>query len=98
MKKNNSFENNDLKKAVALRYKPGDNAPTVVAKGKGFVAERIIEKAIEEIYIHQDEELVNNLLNLEIREEIPEKLYEVLAEIIFYVYDLDRQRGKEHGQ
>lgn len=89
----------DIKKAVALRYKLGDNAPVIVAKGKGIIAEKIIDKAMEEeIYIHQDEELVNSLIDLQINEEVPEELYEVLAEIIFYVYELDRQRGIEHGQ
>ena len=98
MLNNNDLKNKESKKAVALRYKPGDNAPIVVGKGKGLVADNIIEKALEEeIYIHQDVELVNSLMDLEISDEIPEDLYEVLAEIIFYVYDLDRQRGKEYG-
>ncbi|HEY8361569.1 MAG TPA: EscU/YscU/HrcU family type III secretion system export apparatus switch protein [Tissierellaceae bacterium] len=95
MKISKSNKEKEIKKAVALRYKPGDNAPVVVAKGKGKIAEKIIEKAIEEdIYIYQDDELVNSLIDLHIYEEIPEELYEVLAEIIFYVYELDRQRGR----
>jgi len=95
MKISKSNKEKEIKKAVALRYKPGDNAPVVVAKGKGIIAEKIIEKAIEEdIYIYQDDELVNSLIDLHIYEEIPEELYEVLAEIIFYVYELDRQRGR----
>lgn|SRR5690554_1458975 len=99
MVKNNSPKNKESKKAVALRYKPGDNAPSVVAKGKGIVAENIVEKGIEEgIYIHKDQELVNSLIDLQISDEIPEELYEVLAEIIFYVYDLDKKRGKVHDQ
>jgi len=99
MTRDNSSKYKDMKKAVALRYKHGDNAPLVVAKGKGFIAEKIIEKGMEEeIYIHQDVDLVNSLIDLQINEEIPEELYEVLVEIIFYVYNLDRQRGKEDGQ
>ena len=96
MKKN---KNAKRKKAVALRYNKDDSVPKVVAKGKGFIAEKIIEKGMEEeIYIHQDVDLVNSLIDLQINEEIPEELYEVLAEIIFYVYNLDRQMGKEDGQ
>ncbi len=84
-------------KAVALSYDSNDIAPKVIAKGKGVTADKIIEKGIEEdITIYKDEELVKNLIGLEINEEIPEELYNAVAEIIFYIYNLDKQRGKDY--
>lgn len=85
--------------AVALSYKTDDKAPKVVAKGSGYTADKIIEKGLEEnITIYKDKKLVENLIGLEINEEIPEELYEAVAEIIFYIYRLDLQRGKEYGK
>ncbi|MFA5575791.1 MAG: EscU/YscU/HrcU family type III secretion system export apparatus switch protein [Tissierellaceae bacterium] len=85
----------EIRKAVGLSYKIGDTAPKVIAKGKGIVADRILDKAIEEdVQVYKDEELVNSLMNLEINEEIPEDLYEAIAEIIFYVYSIDSEKGK----
>ncbi len=85
--------------AVALSYKDEDIAPKVIAKGEGVIANKIIEKALEEdIIIYKDEKLVENLIGLEINEEIPEELYEAVAEIILYIYNLDAQRGKDHGR
>lgn len=86
-------------KAVALSYNPNDIAPKVIAKGKGVTADKIIEKGIkEDITIYKDEDLVENLIGLEINEEIPEELYNAVAEIIFYIYNLDMQRGKDYGK
>ena len=88
---------NKSSKAVALAYFREDSAPKVVAKGQGLVAEKIIEKAKEEdIYIYEDEKLVESLIDLEVNEEIPEQLYEAVAEIIFYIYNLDIQKGKTY--
>lgn len=86
-------------KAVALSYNPNDIAPKVIAKGKGVTADKIIENGIkEDITIYKDEDLVENLIGLEINEEIPEELYNAVAEIIFYIYNLDMQRGKDYGK
>lgn len=85
-------------KAVALSYDSNDVAPKVIAKGKGAIADKIIEKGLEEdIKVYKDEELVENLMGLEINEEIPEELYNAVAEIIFYIYNLDKERGKSYG-
>ncbi|CAK7020510.1 hypothetical protein CIW83_06665 [Tissierella sp. P1] len=86
-------------KAVALSYETNDVAPKVIAKGEGFVANKIIEKGLEEdITIYKDENLVESLIGLEIDEEIPEELYDAVAEIIFYIYNLDTQRGRNYGK
>lgn len=84
-----------LKKVVALQYKPEtDVAPKVVAKGQGKVAENLLLRAEEsQVSIYEDSNLVESLFGLEIQEEIPEELYNAVAEIIFYVYSMDQKRG-----
>ncbi len=76
------------KKAVALKYEAlKDTAPKVVAKGEGKIAEKIIKVAKEHgIPIKQDKELVELLSKLDIGEEIPIELYEVVARIFAYIY------------
>lgn len=82
------------KKAVALKYGKEDVSPIIVAKGKGYVAENIIKKGKDEkIELYEDEKLLDDLMKLEIREEIPPKLYNAVAEIIAYVYYLDKKKG-----
>jgi flagellar biosynthesis protein len=85
-----------LKRAVALRYSKGqENVPTVVAKGQGLVAESIIRKAQESgIHIHEDPSLVEVLSKLDLDEQIPSELYELVAEVLSFVYRID-SRSKE---
>lgn len=79
------------KAAVALTYEKGDTAPKVVASGRGYVADKIIESAIEhDVPIHEDEKLAESLSSIEIGESIPEELYEVVAEILVFVSDMDK--------
>lgn len=85
------------KTAVALSYEVGDEAPKILATGKGYVAEKIIEAAREEnVPIHKDEKLAGTLSKLEIGDYIPKELYGVVAEILVFV---DRVEGvKKHGK
>ncbi|WP_457560624.1 EscU/YscU/HrcU family type III secretion system export apparatus switch protein [Caminibacter sp.] len=78
-------------KAVALKYKAyEDNAPKIVAKGKGEIAAKIIEKAKEfDIPLFQNELLVDTLLKVE-SEEIPPKLYEAVAEVFVWLYNIEK--------
>ena len=80
-------------KAVALKYKAyEDNAPKVVAKGKGEIAQKIITKAKEfNISIFQNETLVNMLLNIEIGEEVPPKMYNAMVEVFAWLYRLEEK-------
>lgn len=84
----------DTKIAVALQYDINKKqAPYVIAKGKGIVADKIIEKGIEEgVHIVQEELLADSLVKLEIAEEIPEELYTAVAEILSFIYKLDKER------
>jgi flagellar biosynthesis protein len=83
--------------AVALKYKPtSDNAPRVVAKGRGKTAERIIEIARDHnIYIHNDPDLIEILSHLDLNEEIPPELYVVVAELLAFVYSLNSAKKFE---
>lgn len=81
--------------AAALQYDQKENiAPVVIAKGEGHVAEKI-EKIAEELDIptYKDEKLVHQLNNLRIGEEIPSELYEVVAEILAFVIQIDTRKG-----
>ncbi len=88
MEENNNITN---KTAVALSYEEGDQAPKILATGKGYVAEKIIEAAKEEnVPVHKDEKLAATLSKLEIGDYIPKELYGVVAEILVFV---DRVEG-----
>ena len=81
--------------AVALAYEPGDAAPKILATGKGELAERIIEKAKEsDVPLYADHKLAETLSKLRIGDTIPPELYEVVAEILVFVDDMDRMKAK----
>ncbi len=72
--------------AVALKY-DGDCAPQITAKGAGLLAEKIRAAAqAYDIPLHHDSQLVEILAQLELGDEIPETLYQVVAEIIAFIY------------
>ena len=75
------------KQAIALEYDPNDDtAPKVIASGQGALAEKIIEKAKEnKVPVHKDSKLADTLSRLEIGQEIPPELYEVVAQILVFV-------------
>ena len=83
---------NAEQKAVALRYDAeNDQAPRVIAKGRGHVAENIMALAQKNtIPIYQNKTLVNMLMALEIDREIPPELYRTIAEVMAYVYRMDK--------
>lgn len=86
------------KTAVALAYEPGDVAPKILATGKGKVADRIIEKAKESnVPLYKDNKLADTLSRLQIGDAIPPELYEVVAEILVFVDDMDRMKAKLNG-
>lgn len=88
-------EKQKIKQAIALEYDPSEDAPKVVASGKGHVAERILEAAKEaKVPVHQDDKLADTLSRLEIGEMIPPELYEVVAEILVFVDAMDKLKGK----
>jgi len=75
--------------AVALKYNL-ENAPKVVAKGDGIIAEKIVEIAEEHgVTLYQDSELVKLLSRIEIDEEIPSNLYQAVAVVLSFVFQLN---------
>lgn len=86
-------------KAVALKYNAGkDKAPRVVAKGRGHVAENILAAAqANTVPVYQNKSLVNMLMALELDREIPPELYKTIAQIMAYVYRVDKKRGKKNN-
>lgn len=80
-------------RAVALKYdRETMNAPTVTARGEGFIARKIVERALEaDVPVLEDAALVSALLSLELGEEIPAELYTVVARVLTWVYRVDRE-------
>lgn len=88
-------ERQKLKQAIALEYNPEEDAPRVIASGRGVLAERIIEKAQESnVPIHRDDKLADTLSRLDIGDMIPPELYEVVAEILIFVDSMDKLKSK----
>ena len=93
-------EEKDFEKltAVAVAYEPGERAPKILATGKGEVAEKIIKKAKEnDVPLYKDNKLADTLSRLKIGDAIPPELYEVVAEILVFVDDMDRLKAKLDG-
>ena len=84
------------KKAVALKYQEdGKSAPKVVAKGKGAIADKIMEKAKEfDVPIFQNEALADSLLNLDLDEQIPPNLYKAVAEVFVWLMKSEKKAQK----
>jgi flagellar biosynthetic protein FlhB len=83
--------------AIALRYAPERmQAPRVVAKGMRLVAERIREVASNnEVPIIERPDLARALFrDVEIGAFVPEELFRAVAEVLAYVYQIDRRAEK----
>ena len=85
------------KKAVALSYEPQkDSAPRITAKGRGHIAEKIIRIAKENgVPIKSDVLLVEVLSQIDLYEEIPECVYQIVAEIFAFVYSLQHNAKRQ---
>ena len=79
------------KRAAALKYNPAETAPKVIAKGAGVTAENILKTAEEEdIPIYKDTKLAEELTKLDLEANIPPDLYEVVAQVLIFISDLDK--------
>lgn len=84
-------QTDNTREAIALAYTQTDAAPRVVARGKGLVAEQIILRAREHgVYVHESPELVALLTQVDIDEHIPPQLYQVVAELLAWLYRLEK--------
>jgi flagellar biosynthesis protein len=78
--------------AVALAYQSGSAAPKVVARGRGIIAQAIIDRAKEHgIFVHESEDLVGLLMQVELDEQIPPQLYLAVAELLAWIYRLEHR-------
>jgi flagellar biosynthesis protein len=80
--------------AVALAYSGNEAAPRVVAKGRGLMAQAIIERAHQHgVYVHESKELVALLMQMDLDQRIPPELYRAVAELLVWVYRLEQNRA-----
>lgn len=85
--------------AVALAYREGQIAPRVVAKGHGLVAQEIIRRAKESgVYVHESNELVALLMQVDLDDRIPPQLYVAVAELLAWLYHLEQGSNKIESQ
>lgn len=84
------------KKVVALKYKAGeDDAPRVVAKGQGSIADQILKLAEEhKIPMYQDADLVEVLSKIDLSHAVPPEMYQAVAEVLAFVYRMNKSFGK----
>jgi flagellar biosynthesis protein len=78
--------------AAVIRYNDEEGEePKVIASGKGYIAERIMELAKENnIHIEEDQMLLENLIDMDLGENIPPQLYAVIAEILLLIEEIER--------
>jgi flagellar biosynthesis protein len=82
--------------AVALSYDAADGAPRVVAKGRGLLAEEIIQRArAAGVFVHESPELLSLLMQVDMDERIPPALYIAVAELLAWLYRLENAQSSE---
>lgn len=92
-------EEKKRKQAIAIQYNPDEVAPKILAYGTGIIADKIIEKAkSSDVPLYEDNKLANTLSKLDIGEYIPPELYSIVAEILVFVDNLDKIKGKIHDR
>lgn len=82
--------------ATALRFNPHeDAAPQLIAKGLGIIADNILKKAEESnVPVYVDPKLSEQLNQLEVGDQIPYELYEVVAEVLVFIGHVDQNKKK----
>jgi len=86
--------NSDIRnEAVALTYDASDGAPRVVAKGRGILADEIIERAhAAGVYVHESPELLSLLMQVDMDDRIPAELYIAVAELLAWLYRIENSK------
>ncbi|GAB3630419.1 Flagellar biosynthetic protein FlhB [Pandoraea terrae] len=89
-----SLPSSERRTAVALAYGAKDNAPRVVAKGYGLLADTIVRTARDHgLYVHESPELVGLLMQVDLDQRIPPQLYQAVAELLAWLYRLEAAKG-----
>lgn len=87
-------QNQDVQKAVVLKYPEGAEAPFVIAKGKGLLARAIIEEAQKnDIHIEENAPLVDFLSEVTVGSLVPPQTWEILAQIFSVILQEEESRG-----
>jgi flagellar biosynthetic protein FlhB/flagellar biosynthesis protein len=86
----------DTEMAIAIKYdREKDNAPRVVAKGMRLKAEKIKEIAKQHgVPFMKNTTLAGALYRVEVGEEVPEELYDAVAEVLNFVWALQQESKK----
>lgn len=89
---------NKDKKVVALKYNSSMASPKVIAKGSGYMAEKMLEQAEEhKIVVYEDKALVEELEKIELGLNIPPYLYEAVAQVLLFVGELDKNMNYQRN-
>jgi len=81
--------------AAAIAYRESDGAPRVVAKGRGILADTIIERArASGVYVHESRELLALLMQVDLDRHIPPQLYVAVAELLAWLYHLEESENR----
>lgn len=88
-------EDKKPKQAIALSYTQQENtAPKVVAKGSGYMAEKILASAKQHsVPVYQNKTLASMLMAIDLDRQIPPELYQAVAEVLAYIYRVDQRLG-----
>lgn len=84
--------------AVALRHDPldGPGVPSVLATGRGKLAERILDIAFAAgVKVREDADLAEVLSALDVGADVPIEAFATVAEILAYVYRANRELAPE---
>lgn len=86
-----------IQEAVAIRYdRDKEDAPRVIAKGKGVVAEQLLAIARRHaVPVYQNQTVTQLLMAVELDREIPPELYQAVANVLAYIYRLDGRVGEK---
>ena len=87
-------------RVAALKYDQDKHkAPCVVAAGSGYIAQRILQVAIENgIAIYHDDSAATMLAKLELGQEIPPELYQIVVNIYISLLELAEEKKKSERQ
>lgn len=86
-------ESEHLREAVAVAYSDAEGTPHVVAKGRGLIAEEIISRAkAHGIYVHESPVLLSLLMRVDLDARIPEALYAGVAELLCWIYRMEKRK------
>ena len=90
------MQKKSISKAVAILYDENKStAPQVVASGQGVIAEKIIATAEEAgVHVQEDPDLVELLAKVPLGDEIPVELYQTVAEVLAFVYQVNKKFKK----